>query len=333
MPNPQGIWSFIQQQSTQGLKVILLQVLESQGSSPGRQGFRMAVDETGQMHGSIGGGIMEHKFVEMAKVRLLEEVEERSVHRQIHDKTAPKNQSGMICSGEQTVLLYTIQENDREAIDNVIEAVSNRQPGTIRLSPNGIDFDKDEFSEMFSYSFQSENEWLYREKIGFQNNLFIVGGGHCALAFSKVMAMMDFHIHLFEDRENLNTVQQNAFVHEKTIVSSYEEIHDLIPADPSSYVVVMTFGYRSDDLVVRSLRGKEFGFFGVLGSKKKIEKMWADYRAEGFDEKWLKSISAPVGIPIKSQTPEEIAISIAAEIIQVKNRQLSGTTRSSEKCC
>ena len=139
MSTSHQLWSFIQTCQTEAKQVILLQVLESQGSSPGRQGFRMVVDETGQMHGSIGGGIMEYKFVEMAKVRLLEEVEERSVHRQIHDKIAPKNQSGMICSGEQTVLLYTIQENDREAIDNVIEAVSNHQPGTIRLSHNGID--------------------------------------------------------------------------------------------------------------------------------------------------------------------------------------------------
>lgn len=333
MTSKQGVWIFIRQQWSEGHSVILLQVLESEGSSPGRQGFRMAVSSNGAMSGSIGGGIMEHKFVEMAKARLLEEVEERSVHKQIHDKAAPKHQSGMICSGEQTVLLHTIQSHDFKAIEEIDKAISNQQIGTILVSPKGIGFDTQPIPDFFSYSYLTENNWLYKEKIGFRHQLCIIGGGHCSLAFSKVMAPMDFYIQLFEDRENLNTVLQNEFVHRKTFLENYSKIEELIPTGPNVYVVVMTFGYRSDDQVVRALHKKDFGFLGVLGSKKKIEKMWADYQADGLDESWLNSISAPVGLPIKSQTPEEIAISIAAEIIKVKNRDQSGTLRASENCC
>jgi xanthine dehydrogenase accessory factor len=83
-------------------------------------------------------------------------------------------------------------------------------------------------------------------------------------------------------------------------------------------MVVMSFGYRSDDIAVRALLGKRFNYFGILGSKNKIEKMFAEYSAEGLANE-LKNIHAPVGIPIASQTPEEIAVSIAAEIIRVKN--------------
>jgi xanthine dehydrogenase accessory factor len=64
---------------------------------------------------------------------------------------------------------------------------------------------------------------------------------------------------------------------------------------------------------------KSFKYFGLLGSRKKIEKMFADYRSEGIAEDILNKIHAPVGLHIKSQTPEEIAISIAAEIINEKN--------------
>lgn len=78
---------------------MLLYVLESNGSSPGRQGFSMAVTAKGEMEGSIGGGIMEHKFVEMAKDKLMRDENELSVRKQIHNKQAAKNQSGMICSG------------------------------------------------------------------------------------------------------------------------------------------------------------------------------------------------------------------------------------------
>lgn len=327
------VWLFIQQQHHQGHGVILLQVLESQGSSPGRQGFRMAVSDSGEMRGSIGGGIMEHKLVEMAKARLLEAVQERSIHKQIHDKVAPRNQSGMICSGEQTVLLHTIQSHDLERIEAIINAISKQQAGTIELSPKGIGFENEAIDDFYSYSFVDESEWLYKEKTGFRKQLYIVGGGHCALAFSRIMAMMDFYIHLFEDRENLNTVLQNEFVQQKTFLEDYSKIGEHIPSGPNVYVVVMTFGYRTDDQVMRALHGMEYGFLGVLGSKKKIEKMWADYRAEGFSENWLSAISAPVGLPIKSQTPEEIAISIAAEIIKVKNQDLSGSSRTSETCC
>ncbi len=81
----------------------------------------------------------------------------------------------------------------------------------------------------------------------------------------------------------------------------------------------MTFGYRTDDIAVRALLQKDFKYFGLLGSKKKIEKMFTEYRKEGIEEGVLKKIHSPIGIQIKSQTPEEIAVSIAAEIIKVKN--------------
>jgi xanthine dehydrogenase accessory factor len=81
----------------------------------------------------------------------------------------------------------------------------------------------------------------------------------------------------------------------------------------------MTFGYRTDDIALRALINKKFRYLGVLGSKAKIAKMFSDYKAEGWSEERLSQIHAPIGINIKSQTPEEIAVSIAAEIIKVKN--------------
>ena len=70
----------------------------------------MAVNANGEMEGSIGGGIMEHKFVEMAKERLRVGSHESGVRKQIHDKSVGTNQSGMICSGEQSILLYRMKK-------------------------------------------------------------------------------------------------------------------------------------------------------------------------------------------------------------------------------
>ena len=313
-------WFFIQQNLELEIPVVLLYVLKSLGSSPGREGFCMAVNQKGDLAGSVGGGIMEHKFVEMAKDMLQIANAQVSIHRQIHDKSAPKQQSGMICSGEQTILIYPVKNSDFEAIGRLNAAFENGKTGIITLKTEGIEFELSQTSLNAESNIISENEWYYKTSIGNMPHLHIVGGGHCALAFSKIMAMMDFYIHLYETRPELNTLTNNQFAHEKLVVSDFSQLSELIPENVNEFVVIMSFGYRTDDQAIRALKDKKFAFLGVLGSKKKIEKMMADYRQEGFDENWLTSIYAPVGLYIKSQTPEEIAISIAAQIIAVKNK-------------
>jgi xanthine dehydrogenase accessory factor len=170
----------------------------------------------------------------------------------------------------------------------------------------------------FNYS-ENESGFLYEEKLGFKNRLFIVGGGHCALALSEIMAKMDFHISLFDDREDLNTLAKNDFVDEKKTISSYEHIGDFIPPGANNYVVVMTLGYKFDEIVIRKLFDKDFKYFGVLGSRAKMKTLLRNLEKEGFDREKLARIRTPVGLKINSRTPEEIAVSIAAEIIAVKN--------------
>lgn len=313
------IWKFISDSLKDNIAIMLLYVLESAGSSPGRRGFFMAVNIHGQMIGSIGGGIMEHKFVERAKANLAQQTIECSIHHQVHNKSAAKNQSGMICSGEQTILLYTVTNNDLQSIDQMIDSLSANQNGWLQVSPKGVMFNNDSKSFNDGLLIISEKDWLYTQKTGYANQLFIVGAGHCALALSKIMRMMDFYIHLIDDRKELNTFDENEYAHKKQIVESYSELDNIVPPGNNTYVVIMTMGYRTDDMAIRALKDKTFKYFGVLGSAKKMEKMFATYRQEAFDEAWLSSLSAPAGLAIKSQTPEEIAISIAGEIIRIKN--------------
>ncbi len=319
-----SIWKFIKKSFEENIPVMLLYVLESYGSSPGRQGFFMSVNEN-NMEGSIGGGIMEHKFVEMAKEHLQSfdklRMTSSQIKKQIHDKTAGKNQSGMICSGEQTILIYKIQEKDIVSLEKIITVLEQNRNGTLHLSPEGIFFEEVLPAKDFELKLESEVNWSYTEKIGYKNNLYIIGGGHCALAFSKLMSTMDFYIHLFETRQDLNTIEANTYVHKKIIVKDYAELPELIPSGENNYVVVMTLGYRTDDIAVRALLNKDFKYFGLLGSKKKIEKMFEDYKEERISLDVLKKIHSPIGIQIKSETPEEIAVSIAAEIIKVKNNR------------
>ena len=314
------VWKLISRSLQSEIPVMLLYVLDSHGSSPGRADFCMAVNADGEMVGSIGGGIMEHKFVEMAKEKLKSNEDFNKIYKQIHDKSSLKFQSGMICSGEQINLLYKVKDTDHNAITNIINCLERKEIGTIILSKKGIDLSEEESELVEPFEFHDEDlsDWRYEKEIGYKNTLRVIGAGHCSLAFTTIMSRMNFYIYLYENRDSLNTFQSNNFVDEKIVLQDYAELKTIEPVE-NDYVVVMTMGYKTDDVVVRALMDKPFKYFGILGSKKKIEKMFADYRSEGISEDTLKRIHAPIGIPINSQTPEEIAISIAAEIIEVKN--------------
>ena len=315
MINDTRLWQFIHDRISQSKRVMLLCVLDSKGSSPGRKGFKMAVALDG-FFGSIGGGIMEHKFVEMAKMKLLTVSEDSLIQKQIHSKSAKLNQSGMICSGEQTIVLFPLIEKYSVEISAIIHCLENNRNGLLKISHDSISF-SEKVEDCFNIV--SEKDWQYQEILGYKNQLFIIGGGHCGLALSQLMKTIGFYIYLFDDRNNLNTYEENIYVNQKKTVSDFSELKELIPSGDNIYIVVMTFGYRTDDLVIRTLIEKNFKYLGVLGSKSKIDKMFEEWRKDNLPEEQLKKIYSPIGIQIKSQTPEEIAISIAAEIISVKN--------------
>ena len=313
-------WKFIYHNLSQGIDVVLLYVLESIGSSPGRQGFFMAINAKNELCGSIGGGIMEHKFVELAKEILQKREQINQIKKQIHNKTSPSNQSGMICSGEQTFFIYKIHATQIEIIDQIIYSLEKKSNGSLIILPSGISFSEVMKSENYFYNYVSEKEWKYVEKLDHKNKLFIIGGGHCALALSNLMATLDFDIQLFDNRADLNTLSENKSAHKIQIIEDYTALKSLIPSGKQHFVVIMTVGYRSDLIALKAIIHKELKYLGLLGSKAKIKTLFDELIDEGIEQMVLKKVHAPIGINIKSETPEEIAISIAAEIIQVKNK-------------
>lgn len=317
------IWRFAAEKLKQNESVMLLVVAESSGSSPGRQGFKMIVARE-EMRGSIGGGVMEVALVSQAKLRITnyELRIKTEIIEQVHQKKSP-NSSGMICSGRQTVIFFQLTPEHYKFIRKIPVYLTKPRGRYLRISESDLYFTAKKKNH-FSYKFEKkgENEFVYEEELGFKNKLFIIGGGHCALALSEIMAKMDFHISLFDDREDLNTLAKNDFVHEKKIIESYEKIGEFIASGENVYVVVMTLGYKFDEIVIRKLFDKNFKYFGVLGSKAKMKTLLSSLEKEGFEKRKLEKIRTPIGLPIGSHTPEEIAVSIAAEIIAVKNSKV-----------
>lgn len=313
------LWSFLLAQMEESQPFSLLLVLESFGSSPGRAGFAMVVTENA-LFGSIGGGMMEHKMVELARDHLKKNQTEIWVKRQVHSKESADNQSGMICSGEQTLAYFHQKHWTRDLILAILNAFQNRMPLFLIFSPFGVEL-KSEYHQQTGYrKTDKEDDWQFIWKLAVKPTIHIIGGGHVGLAFSKVMSLLGFYVVVYDNRTGLNTMEFNTFSNEKRIID-YHETGLIIPEGPNEWVAVMTFGYRTDGQVIRHLIGKSFAYLGLLGSKAKITQMMQELDQEGFPQKDLEKIYAPIGLSIKSQTPEEIAISIAAEIIQIRNAE------------
>ena len=293
----------VQQILQEEKRLILLVVIANEGSSPGRKGFKMIVSKQ-QMYGTVGGGIMEHKLVEYAENLLEKPRFEPFIKHQIHDKSAPKDQSGMICSGQQTIAFYDIDLS----YFSLTEEILSDEVITLYYSNHGIEIDE-----------PKNYKWLYSESNSLPQKAYIIGGGHVGLALSEVLSKLNFEIHLLDHRENLNTMTANHFVQSKAVVE-FESIENHIQEGENIYVIIMSFGYRTDDIIIRRLLDKKFKYIGMLGSATKINTLFKNLLLDGFDEAQINKVQAPIGINIKSETTYEIAISIAAQLINVKNR-------------
>jgi xanthine dehydrogenase accessory factor len=316
------LWQFIRDRLRSHERVVLLLVAESHGSSPGRAGYKMAVAENGDLTGSIGGGVMEVTLVEQAKTMLSGSGDPSGRVTELIEQEHRRNSghpSGMICSGKQTVLRRVLDSDDIDAVESAIVSLELDQRSSLGLSQNGLAIRQAQEHSKPGLVLHSDGDFAYNDTVGATNQLIIIGGGHCALALSELMAKMDFSIRIFDDRPELNTLQKNEFADDITVIDSYEHISFHLESGDDTYVVVMTLGYKTDAVVIRQLFDKRFRYFGVLGSKAKMATLLRELRDEGYPPEKLDAIRTPMGLPINSHTPEEIAVSIAAEIISVKN--------------
>ncbi len=298
-------------------QVYVLTVIENFGSSPGRKGFKMMVAEDQFIYGSVGGGVMEFSLVEEAQSLLSNPNSPSFIKKQIH-KGNIKDGSGMICSGEQTVAFSNLNARHIPIVEEIISTLKNGKRGTLSLGPSEFSFSNQDLSKQFDYQINSTKNWFFKEELGFKEMLYIVGGGHVGVAVSKLFRDLGFYVTVFDNRENLNTLENNIFAHQKKVID-YHKIADHIPSNQNCYITIMTNKYTDDKLVVSKLINEPYFFIGVLGSKAKLKTLRKELLKEEFSGEVLDKLYAPIGLSIKSETPEEIAVSIAAEIIQVKN--------------
>jgi xanthine dehydrogenase accessory factor len=312
-----NLWNFIHKTLSSDKKAVLLTVAESSNSSPGRQGFKMAVAEDAEVFGTIGGGIMEKDMIEYS-LDLLFGNETKTIKRLHHTDKTKYEKSGLICGGYQIIIFSVMDKSQIGLIDKIIFLSKEKQNGELVISAAGIWYNKIDTINPVFFTYKTDDEWEYRENIGLPLIAFIAGGGHVGLAVSRIMKSIGFYVIVFDHREDVFTIEQNEYADE-IIITKYEEIGNYIKEGERSYIIIVTPMHAGDKDTLKSVINKNVKYIGMMGSKRKIKSIFDALREDDVDEKLFNKVHTPIGIEIEAESPEEIAISIAAEVIKNKN--------------
>jgi xanthine dehydrogenase accessory factor len=292
--------------AARGERVALALISGVKGSSPQKVGAKALFYPDGRIHGTLGGGCLEAEIQHRALDAL------RSGESSAFDLLLDHDfgwDDGLICGGKVFGLIlpdaaaagakFWIQLAARESTINWgvtsdfgIELLSN---SAIRNPQSAI---------------------LYSETITPPCELWIAGAGHIAQAVAPLALQLDFNVTVFDDRPALashdffpRATQLQVDIWEKLLVQS--------PPEVPSFALIVTRGHRHDALVLKDWIHKPFLFLGMIGSARKARIIFEHFRDEKIaTPKQLKRVACPVGLQIKSQSVQEIAVSIMAQYIE-----------------
>lgn len=311
------LWKSILDSLVKSKIVALIIVAESSNSSPGKQGFKMAVNEDEVLFGTIGGGIMERDLLNTARENLKNN-KKRFIKTLYHNQSDKNESSGLICGGKQTFIFNFLNESNIDLVNKIISYLEAQTGSVLVNSQNGI-FVQTNISQMekFVFNYAHENIFEYKEIYGIPDTVYIIGGGHVGLALSKVMANLDFYIVIVDHRDEVFTMSENIYAHKK-IIMDYDKIGNVINDGTNTFIAIVSPQHIGDEAALKSVLHKNVKYIGMMGSKKKIKTIFENLLKSGIDKELLNKVHSPIGLEIGAESPDEIAISIAAEIIKVK---------------
>lgn len=163
---------------------------------------------------------------------------------------------------------------------------------------------------------------IFVEPVLPQPVLYVFGGGHVSGAVAKIASLAGFAIAVVDDREAF--ANRERFPMAGEIYTSYEEAFEKIRPNASSYLLIVTRGHKDDMRVLAWAIGTDARYIGMIGSKRKVLSVYQALEREGIPSEKFDHVHAPVGLEIGALTPDEIAISIAAELIAVRRGASTG---------
>ena len=159
---------------------------------------------------------------------------------------------------------------------------------------------------------------VFRERIGRTPRLIICGGGHVSMPVIRIGKMLGFTVTVLEDRPKFADNARVAGA-DTVICEPFEEALEGVRGDSDSWFVIVTRGHRYDTICLESILKKTCAYVGMMGSRRRVAIVKDQLAAKGISRELLDSVHTPIGLKIGAETPEEIAVSIVAEIIRVKH--------------
>lgn len=325
--------------------IVTATILEKSGSAPREAGAKMVIRHDGSIEGTIGGGTLEAMAMQLApeifktKQCSIEDIE-------LTDDDA--RAAGMVCGGEVRVLLEYIDALDISQLNihhkakelknsetdfvmiTKISASNRRITGKNKWICTETELygedDKEvvrivndlreNFNHIKFHLYSGQHQYMI-EPFYDTSRLYIVGAGHVSQQIAALTKTLGFYTVILDDREAFANKERFPTADEVHVVSStYERLCEAVHIPKNSYIVIVTRGV--DKVVLEQSLQMKAKYIGMIGSKTKKNYVYNILRNEGFTQEELDAVHCPIGVPINAQTPEEIAISIAAELVKAK---------------
>lgn len=333
---------------------VLAQVIRTSGSTPQKPGSSALFNRSGLIAGTVGGGVLEARVQEIA---VNPSVSNKSGIYAFNLDNSAENGEDALCGGKTSIMVDYELHNHADVFDSMKDSIKNRIPGMLvtrvvvrdssgatitrywftkksfpdaRLNFPGLVGSKademflspkqGDFREIIIQSSEENiSDVFYLESVIPSPRLLIAGAGHIGRALAKVGQMIGFEVIVVDDRPEFassDNIPWSDHIIADNIgraVADAEKGKDL-------YIVIVTRGHRDDADALRACITLDVAYIGMIGSKTKVELMRREFLEKRWatPEQWSR-IYAPIGLDINSKTVEEIAISIAAQLIRIKN--------------
>ena len=348
----QDVYSEIVKSLGKKEKLALATLITRVGSAPRGVGAKYLIKGDGTSVGSIGGGCVEAEVWQEAQ-KVMEKGKRGILHFALTSEQLAEG--GLICGGDIDIFLEPLLE---DFLNIYQEAARIRQKGgsailatlisvegdfpegegsklLIKTSGEkvgsllgGVELEKKILGEyeivleekkpkILPFSHRDSNREILLEPVFSEPTVYIFGGGHISEQLAPLAKMVHFKVAVIDDREMFANRKRFPEVDE-VIVSEFEKCFDQLNINDSSCIVIVTRGHLYDGYVLEQAVKTNACYIGMIGSKKKIKTLYQILMNKGISKEALKRVHAPIGLDINSETPEEIAVSIVAELIKVR---------------
>lgn len=354
------MWWVITEQASRHPEFVIATILDSKGSTPRNIGTKFIVLPNGNFIGTIGGGLFESQVIEKSKEAIRKRMSSKESFA-FYGQEA--NASEMICGGEvevllqyvhnshslfwqiiekindlttagETALLLTridgLQLNPDEELEQKLLAEGKILVGSADLQHNKLSMHLDKAPEGSPHVVELEDRFYFIESIVPTDTVYIIGAGHVGVAVAHLAKFVGFHVVIMDDRADLLSENRIPEVDNVRVLESFDNVFDGFTINASSYLVIVTRGHAYDRTVLAQSLETSAGYIGMIGSRRKVGLIFESLLAEGYTNDQIDTVHAPIGIKIGGETPQEIAVSIVAELISSRYKAMN-TNRS--KAC